>query len=170
MSIKLNRSGNPYLINIVRKPYCTKRTVPYQKRTEPSNWCSSTFQGLYFYSWFSKQTYFYNVINFIFIYKESNNCQEIYIILGFFLILILNLYYLENPVGQKPVPITHDNPPGEILLQLLEFFGLVFTHNACCSTMFTTITSKRRANIYKKYVCFVSAVYVFAIFRDISHF
>lgn len=35
MSIKLNCSGHPYPINKARKPYCTKRTAPFQKRTEP---------------------------------------------------------------------------------------------------------------------------------------
>lgn len=169
MSIKLNPSGHPYPINKARKPYCTKRTAPFQKRTDPRNWCSSTFQGLHFYSWFSKQTYFYNVNYFVFIYKESNKMLGNIQYSGFFNI-ILNLYFLENPMQKKPLPITHEIPSEEILLQLLEFFGLVLTHNTCCSTMFTTITSKRRANVCKEYVCFVSAVYVFEIFRDISHF
>lgn len=52
----------------------------------------------------------------------------------------------------------------------MECFGLVITLHACSSTLSTTLISKRRANICKKYVCYVSAVYLFESFRGISHF
>lgn len=50
----------------------------------------------------------------------------------------------------------------------MELHGLALTLHVCSSTGFTTDTSRRLANVYKKYVCVVPAVYIFEIFRGVS--